>query len=201
MKIIPVQSLLQSRILIDRALSTRRKSTGIALLSRGGEEGKKQHERDSFFAGSNSVSAARCCAANQITRNTAALGSTEGLVGDLYRPILSRISKNNCTRLRSRRITERKVECGSIKCARKEAEGSATRGHEERYTACAIFTLHSRAFSCSFFCCVYLFLFLFFPSFYALRFSLLPFFFVFVYTFLFSLALFPHCSRSSKVCI
>lgn len=114
---------------------------------------------------------------------------------------LSRISKNNCTRLRSRRITERKVECGSIKCARKEAEGSATRGHEERYTACAIFTLHSRAFSCSFFCCVYLFLFLFFPSFYALRFSLLPFFFVFVYTFLFSLALFPHCSRSSKVCI
>lgn len=161
MKIIPVQSLLQSRILIDRALSTRRKSRGITLLSRGGRK-EKSSTRD-FFAGSNSVSAARCCAANQITRNTAALGSTEGLVGDLYRPILSRISKNNCTRLRSRRITERKVECGSIKCARKEAEGSATRGHEERYTACAIFTLHSRAFSCSFFCCVYLFLFLFFP--------------------------------------
>lgn len=76
---------------------------------------------------------------------------------------LSRISKNNCTRLRSRRITERKVECGSIKCARKEAEGSATRGHEERYTACAIFTLHSRAFSCFFLPLCLPFLIPFFP--------------------------------------
>lgn len=153
MKIIPVRSLLQSDPggrLIARF--------GPALVERdrvviaGGEERKKQQER--FVSNSFPRRGATRFESNHAEHGGGAW--IDGRSRDLVEIsiVLSRISKNNCTRLRSRRITERKVECGSK--VREERSGrichEGSRG--KVYRVCDFHDLHLRAFpsfSCSFF--------------------------------------------------
>lgn len=121
---------------------------GPALVERdrvviaGGEERKKQQER--FVSNSFPRRGATRFESNHAEHGGGAW--IDGRSRDLVEIsiVLSRISKNNCTRLRSRRITERKVECGSK--VREERSGrichEGSRG--KVYRVCDFHDLHLR---------------------------------------------------------
>lgn len=176
---------------------------GPALVERdrvviaGGEERKKQQER--FVSNSFPRRGATRFESNHAEHGGGAW--IDGRSRDLVEIsiVLSRISKNNCTRLRSRRITERKVECGSK--VREERSGrichEGSRG--KVYRVCDFHDLHLRAFpsfSCSFFSRSFSF------SLSTLRFSNPSLSHSYI-DFLFSLALFPivPIRRRSRVYI